>query len=113
MLEQYILMIYLVIIALKYNFQSIFKKTRLYVFDSVSTISYSYMMLIYVVYQYNVVFLLQIIHAHSGTNWKIISGHKEGQTQVDSPSYDSRTWWCHPIDIHFASKGIQGIIIYK
>lgn len=48
---------------------------------------------------------------HSGTNWKIISGHKEGQTQVDSPSYDSRTWWCHPIDIHFASKGIQGISI--
>ncbi|CAI6343864.1 unnamed protein product [Macrosiphum euphorbiae] len=45
---------------------------------------------------------------HAGTNWKIISGHKEGQTQVDSPSYDSRTWWCHPIDIHFASKGIQG-----
>jgi len=45
---------------------------------------------------------------YTGTNWKIISGHKEGQTQVDSPSYDDRTWWCHPIDIHFASKGIQG-----
>lgn len=44
----------------------------------------------------------------TGTNWKVISGCKEGQTHVDSPSYDNRTWWCHPIDVHFASKGIQG-----
>lgn len=52
-------------------------------------------------------------HTHfSGTNWKIISGHKEGQTQVDSPAYDNRTWWCHPIDIHFASKGIQGMLYF-
>ncbi|XP_050526640.1 modular serine protease-like isoform X15 [Daktulosphaira vitifoliae] len=45
---------------------------------------------------------------HKGSNWKIIAGHKEGQTQVDIPSYDSRTWWCHPIDIHYSTKGIQG-----
>lgn len=56
-------------------------------------------------------FLMKIIVSiYIGTNWKIISGHKEGQTQVDSPSYDNRTWWCHPIDIHFTSKGIQGNI---
>lgn len=50
---------------------------------------------------------------YTGTNWKIISGNKEGQTQVDSPSYDNQTWWCHPIDIHFASKGIQGDYDYR
>ncbi|KAI5704605.1 hypothetical protein M8J75_007139 [Diaphorina citri] len=40
-----------------------------------------------------------------GTNWKLISGKKEGQTQVDSPVYDKLTVWSHPIDVHFATRG--------
>ncbi|XP_018898557.2 B9 domain-containing protein 2 [Bemisia tabaci] len=45
---------------------------------------------------------------HTGPNWKLIEGDKEGQTQVDDPIYDEYTWWCHPVDVHFATKGIQG-----
>ncbi|XP_021916275.1 B9 domain-containing protein 2-like isoform X3 [Zootermopsis nevadensis] len=45
---------------------------------------------------------------HAGGGWKVISGLKEGQTQVDSPACDGITYWCHPVDIHFATKGIQG-----
>jgi hypothetical protein len=41
----------------------------------------------------------------------VISGLKEGQTQVDNPVYGSVTYWCHPIDIHFVTKGIQGMVI--
>jgi len=40
-----------------------------------------------------------------------MSGLKEGQTQVDSPAYDGVTYWCHPIDVHFATKGIQGTVV--
>jgi len=47
----------------------------------------------------------------AGGGWKLISGLKEGQTQVDSPAYDSVTYWCHPIDVHFATKGIQGTVV--
>ncbi|KAL1458143.1 hypothetical protein WDU94_008314 [Cyamophila willieti] len=43
-----------------------------------------------------------------GNNWKLISGKKEGQTQVDSPVYDKLTVWSHPIDVHFATRGVQG-----
>ncbi|KAL1124534.1 hypothetical protein AAG570_001160 [Ranatra chinensis] len=46
--------------------------------------------------------------AHTGPGWKLIEGLKEGQTQVDNPSYDEITYWCHPIDIHYATKGIPG-----
>ncbi|PSN38465.1 B9 domain-containing protein 2 [Blattella germanica] len=47
---------------------------------------------------------------HAGGGWKVISGLKEGQTHVDNPEYDNITYWCHPIDIHFATKGIQGTL---
>ncbi|XP_069677121.1 B9 domain-containing protein 2-like isoform X1 [Periplaneta americana] len=45
---------------------------------------------------------------HAGGGWKVISGLKEGQTHVDNPEYEVFSYWCHPIDIHFATKGIQG-----
>ncbi|XP_014253483.1 B9 domain-containing protein 2 [Cimex lectularius] len=45
---------------------------------------------------------------HTGPGWQLISGQKEGQTQVDNPGYDEMTYWCHPIDVHFATKGIPG-----
>lgn len=44
----------------------------------------------------------------AGNNWKIIEGLKEGQTQLDSPHDNEKAYWCHPLDIHFVTKGIQG-----
>lgn len=40
----------------------------------------------------------------------MIEGLTEGQTHVDSPSWQEAAIWSHPIDVHFATKGIQGII---
>ncbi|XP_022184281.2 B9 domain-containing protein 2 isoform X3 [Nilaparvata lugens] len=45
---------------------------------------------------------------HTGGGWKLISGLKEGQTQVDNPVYDEVTHWSHPIDVHYSTKGVQG-----
>ncbi|XP_013400038.1 B9 domain-containing protein 2 [Lingula anatina] len=45
---------------------------------------------------------------HTGSAWRVLAGLKEGQTQVDNPQDDEITHWCHPIDIHFATKGLQG-----
>uniref|UniRef100_T1JIR5 B9 domain-containing protein 2 n=1 Tax=Strigamia maritima TaxID=126957 RepID=T1JIR5_STRMM len=45
---------------------------------------------------------------HAGGAWKIISGVKEGQTQIDISQFDNKSYWSHPIDVHFATKGIQG-----
>ncbi|KAG8222206.1 hypothetical protein J437_LFUL001298 [Ladona fulva] len=44
----------------------------------------------------------------AGSGWKLIEGLKEGQTQVDSPVLDDISFWCHPIDVHFAVKSLQG-----
>ena len=44
----------------------------------------------------------------AGNAWKVIEGTKEGQTQVDHPTSEDFAVWCHPIDIHFATKGLQG-----
>lgn len=38
----------------------------------------------------------------------MIAGAREGQTQVDLPQNDAFAAWSHPIDIHFATKGLQG-----
>lgn len=45
---------------------------------------------------------------HAGGAWKIINGQREGQTQVDLPQNESEAVWSHPIDIHYATKGLQG-----
>lgn len=34
---------------------------------------------------------------------------REGQTQVDNPQSGQMAYWAHPIDIHFATKGLQGV----
>lgn len=44
-----------------------------------------------------------------GNNWKLVSGKKEGQTQVSSSPYDEICGWYFPIDVQFATTGIQGI----
>ncbi|CAF0823982.1 unnamed protein product [Didymodactylos carnosus] len=45
---------------------------------------------------------------HAGSAWRVLQGDQEGQTQVDSPSHEPTAYWCHPIDLHFATKGLQG-----
>ncbi|XP_060520609.1 B9 domain-containing protein 2-like [Cylas formicarius] len=44
-----------------------------------------------------------------GNNWKLISGKAKGQSQVThSPFDETKSTWSFPIDIHFATAGIQG-----
>lgn len=45
---------------------------------------------------------------HVEGSWKLIAGHKEGQTQVDNPQNEEKAVWCHPVDLHFATKGLKG-----
>ncbi|XP_034234571.1 B9 domain-containing protein 2 isoform X2 [Thrips palmi] len=45
---------------------------------------------------------------HAGGGWRVIEGLTEGQTHVDNPSWQEAAVWCHPIDVHFATKGVQG-----
>ncbi|XP_033095369.1 B9 domain-containing protein 2-like [Anneissia japonica] len=45
---------------------------------------------------------------HTGGAWKVLAGLREGQTQVDIPQNEDFAVWSHPIDIHFATKGLQG-----
>uniref|UniRef100_A0A8C2UNR7 B9 domain-containing protein 2 n=1 Tax=Chinchilla lanigera TaxID=34839 RepID=A0A8C2UNR7_CHILA len=47
---------------------------------------------------------------HTGAAWKLLSGVREGQTQVDTPQVGDMAYWCHPIDLHFATKGLQGLL---
>jgi Ciliary basal body-associated, B9 protein len=44
----------------------------------------------------------------SGSLWKFIEGQSEGQTATDSNRLDSRSIFSHPIDLHLATRGIQG-----
>lgn len=43
-----------------------------------------------------------------GNNWTVVAGLHEGQTQIDTPEYNETCYWCHPIDVHLATKGVQG-----
>lgn len=64
---------------------------------------------VYFVYKPAKLMYYRIYFIHpKGNNWKLISGKKEGQTQVDTPVYDKITTWSHPIDVHFATRGVQG-----
>ncbi|NXN95661.1 B9D2 protein, partial [Rhinopomastus cyanomelas] len=44
----------------------------------------------------------------AGGAWTLLSGLDGGQTQVDDPQADDVAYWCHPLDIHLATKGLQG-----
>ncbi|NXT22742.1 B9D2 protein, partial [Syrrhaptes paradoxus] len=44
----------------------------------------------------------------AGGAWKLLSGSGSGQTQVDDPQADDVAYWCHPLDVHFVTKGLQG-----
>ena len=53
-------------------------------------------------------FKLILKHKTKGSGWKHLQGIKEGQTHVDSPTYEPTAYWAHPIDIHYSTKGLQG-----
>lgn len=43
-----------------------------------------------------------------GDNWRLISGPSEGLTQLDYPEAGDIAYFCHPIDLHFLTSGLQG-----
>ena len=43
-----------------------------------------------------------------GSCWKAIEGSVEGVTQLDFPQTGDTSFFCHPIDVHFLTTGIQG-----
>lgn len=40
--------------------------------------------------------------------WKFIEGESEGQTSTDLNKIDNISCFAHPIDLHLATRGIQG-----
>ncbi|KJH47283.1 B9 protein [Dictyocaulus viviparus] len=44
----------------------------------------------------------------SGGGWRVVEGAVEGQTQTDLPSVFKEAYFAHPIDLHLATKTIQG-----
>lgn len=43
----------------------------------------------------------------AGEGWTLLEGLKEGQTQLNFHHYEHKAVWCHPIDIHLTTLGIQ------
>ena len=48
-----------------------------------------------------------------GGAWKVLAGLREGQSQVDNPVNGEVAYFSHPIDVHFATKGLQGMHIIR
>lgn len=46
----------------------------------------------------------------TGPNWTFIAGCSEGQTLSGKSNYENYVVWSHPIDVHYVTKGIQGLI---
>ncbi|WKY08057.1 hypothetical protein Q1695_007507 [Nippostrongylus brasiliensis] len=44
----------------------------------------------------------------TGGGWRVVEGAVEGQTQTDLPSVYEEAYFAHPIDLHLATKTIQG-----
>ena len=38
----------------------------------------------------------------------MLSGLKEGQTQVDNSEVGDTSYFSHPVDLHYATRGLQG-----
>lgn len=43
-----------------------------------------------------------------GPNWNVVEGLTEGLTQLDNSQIGFTSYLCHPVDIHFATSGLQG-----
>ena len=46
--------------------------------------------------------------AVSGRNWDLLEGIEQGQTHIDYPEEGEFAVWSHPIDLHYACRGIVG-----
>ncbi|GAQ87688.1 b9 domain-containing protein [Klebsormidium nitens] len=44
----------------------------------------------------------------AGSNWDLLEGTDQGQTQVDHPPEGEDAVWSHPIDVHYACRGLSG-----
>ena len=44
----------------------------------------------------------------AGDNWKVLQGVTEGQTQSDTPRIGPISNWNHPLDVHWATRGLRG-----
>eukprot|EP01112_Ceratiomyxa_fruticulosa_P004770 TRINITY_DN1530_c0_g1_i4.p1 TRINITY_DN1530_c0_g1~~TRINITY_DN1530_c0_g1_i4.p1 ORF type:complete len:178 (+),score=18.37 TRINITY_DN1530_c0_g1_i4:402-935(+) len=44
----------------------------------------------------------------TGSNWQLLEGLVEGQTQVDNPLEGKMAVWSHPIDLHYTTRSISG-----
>ncbi|XP_064487798.1 B9 domain-containing protein 2-like [Ornithodoros turicata] len=42
-----------------------------------------------------------------GDGWTVLEGLREGQTHVNFHHYEEISTWCHPVDIHLSTQGIQ------
>ncbi|XP_066031133.1 LOW QUALITY PROTEIN: B9 domain-containing protein 2-like [Chamaea fasciata] len=45
---------------------------------------------------------------HAGGAWTLLAGAGAGQTQLDDPQVDDVAHWGHPLDMHLATRGLQG-----
>ncbi|XP_058678883.1 B9 domain-containing protein 2-like [Ammospiza caudacuta] len=45
---------------------------------------------------------------HAGAAWTLLAGVGAGQTQLDDPQVDDVAHWGHPLDVHLATRGLQG-----
>lgn len=45
---------------------------------------------------------------YTGAAWCLLSGLREGQTQVDVLQSGKMVYWSNPIDRHYAAKGLHG-----
>ncbi|EPB69205.1 B9 protein [Ancylostoma ceylanicum] len=44
----------------------------------------------------------------TGGGWRVVEGAVDGQTQTDLPSAFEKAYFAHPIDLHLATKTVQG-----
>ena len=44
----------------------------------------------------------------AGRSWELLEGLDQGQTHVDSAPDGELVVWAHPLDIHYACRGLSG-----
>ncbi|XP_026482285.1 B9 domain-containing protein 2 [Ctenocephalides felis] len=47
-------------------------------------------------------------HLEAGNAWKVVGGYSEGITKTDQSYGEEEVKWNHPIDVRFATRGLQG-----
>ena len=46
--------------------------------------------------------------AVAGRSWELLEGLDQGQTQLDQAPDGEMVTWAHPVDLHYASRGLAG-----